>query len=732
MKTLLVLIFLYLLLIVGLFCLSARKFYSVSAPLWSRSDLCTATRKYSDEDTTGQNKEYIECKYNCSWDNWLDNQEFKATVAYRSPFDMEDDQEVAGMKETLACVPFTFGYSKGKGEEVFPPRDYPSCASLVRNPLPELHLDPDSGLFSMKCPDNTPGKYVVKPSSVPPTSFNLYNDLLPLWTENTSSSNDTVPIEESEFVFGACGQQGYSDAQLIPKFNREAWHRASQILAEKPHFKRPIIILFLAVDSFSRHHFFRKMPQTVAYFNSLNQGGKHTVFDFKLHNIMGRSSPENMVPMFSNATLEERMEPQDRDVLGDTALWAILKKWGFVVTTGFENCGSDFLNFIGRKQNVDHFVNAFYCAAKRFMGVSTDKAEVNQRCIGPRMSHSYMFNYTSAVSRLYAGLNQFFYFHIDTAHEQSGQHAILLDTDLRDFLREYLEEMSRNSDVVVFIQADHGMRYGPWHVDLEAEQEFKLPALFVLTQTQFLDKLPKSYDSLWHNTFRLISKRDLRATILALAGVPFGETYPVKTESYLQDSVVLYEDKAKDSRLCSNTHISPWNCGCMESPVSIPLNSSQGPVQRLVRTIAEMSLLTINSEVNTPTHLLTGYICKKLTLRKVFKAHGYRLDNQTEQIIVQYGVKESPSVRFETLALIGSDRNKTNVLSLPGIIEEQSTYRGYEVDIKVEFTSRKDKYAGECEKLTRSLNIRAGYCVCEDLNRLKENYPRLAEALLRP
>jgi hypothetical protein len=363
------------------------------------------------------------------------------------------------------------------------------------------------------------------------------------------------------------------------------------------------------------------------------------------------------------------------------------------------------------------------------MGVSTDKADIDQRCIGPRMSHSYLLNYTSAFSTLYQSLNQFIYFHIDTAHEQSGQHAGLLDSDLQQFLSLYLPQMSANHDLVVFLQGDHGMRYGNWHVDLEAEQEMKLPALFVAANRGLLDRLPGAYDALWHNTRRLVSKRDLRATILGLARVPFGEKYSVEDEEYLQDAVILYENKAKDSRTCASLHIPPWNCGCMNSPSLIPLNKTQGPVQRLARRVAEASITQINSIINTPKHVAAGYICKKLTFKRVSRAYGFRLDNVTEQMIVEYTVKEANYARFEALAIIGSDGNKTITYSLPEIEEEQAEYMGFEVVIKVQFTARKDKYAGNCEKLSKSLSLKAEFCICEDLERLKRDFPVLSKAL---
>ena len=50
------------------------------------------------------------------------------------------------------------------------------------------------------------------------------------------------------------------------------------------------------------------------------------------------------------------------------------------------------------------------------------------------MSHKYMLDYTYSVSNLNPGANMWIYNHINTAHEETGQHAATLDDDLADFL----------------------------------------------------------------------------------------------------------------------------------------------------------------------------------------------------------------------------------------------------------------------------------------------------------
>jgi hypothetical protein len=60
---------------------------------------------------------------------------------------------------------------------------------------------------------------------------------------------------------------------------------------------KPLIVFMLTVDSFSRRHFYRKMKKTIDYFNKGHEN--FSIFDFKLHNVIGQSSVQNMVPIFS-------------------------------------------------------------------------------------------------------------------------------------------------------------------------------------------------------------------------------------------------------------------------------------------------------------------------------------------------------------------------------------------------------------------------------------------------
>jgi hypothetical protein len=168
------------------------------------------------------------------------------------------------------------------------------------------------------------------------------------------------------------------------------------------------------------------------------------------------------------------------------------------------------------------------------------------------MSHFYAMNYTLEFLDMYKDVNSWVYLHFNAAHEATGQHAVTLDDDLTWFLQNLLQE-----NTFLFLEGDHGMRYGDWYTSDSAFVEQKLPVMFIIAATKILDKLPSSYTKLMANSFHLSSKVDIRATILDLSHYIYGDTsfIPRKGTSLARFSV-------PDNVNCTKLGISPWFCAC--------------------------------------------------------------------------------------------------------------------------------------------------------------------------
>ena len=48
-------------------------------------------------------------------------------------------------------------------------------------------------------------------------------------------------------------------------------------------------------------------------------------------------------------------------------------------------------------------------------------------------------------------------------------------------------------NTLLFLEADHGMRYGDWYTGEEAHYEMKLPAFFIVAPTKILNEIRESY-----------------------------------------------------------------------------------------------------------------------------------------------------------------------------------------------------------------------------------------------
>jgi hypothetical protein len=664
---------------------------SAPAKISNNSGVVTNTLSYNDHDIDNSNDRGSAAKNM----TYLTNEAFKQTVNFRRDFEFGDTEQVEEEDPSITCLPKVFGYSETEGKRVFPDYIYPECRKVTDGPFPEMKLDIENNRFSMKCPEGEP--FYLKEPNIDQRRLYQKHELISTYKVEDYKGPVNLKHDE-EFVFGGCDKEVFlNNAVYIPRKNHTSYEAAKKKMKEHSEktgvIKKPQIMFLLTIDSFSRPHFFRKLPKTVEFLNQLNKKSEFAVFDMKLHNIVGPASADNIVPIFGSKIyvdipVHNYEAPPDKDVLGDTAMWNILREYGYMTYLGFEDCDNFFPTTIGKYPNADHLTRNFYCAAFSNMHVGIAKAKATQRCIGPEMSHHYILNYTQEFSRLYPETNQWIYLHLNAAHEASGQHAQTLDPYLPTFLEKYIETYSKTHEITIFLQGDHGMRYGNWFKDIEAYQENKLPALFIITSTSILDRIPYSYDTLWHNSFHLTTKPDIRASMLDLAGLPFDEKYPVHSDHYLDRYISLFTEKSPCNRTCEMMGVNPWYCSCLTlsdiDPKHYQDENNRDELGELVYKVALEAVETLNSRVYYPTHHNKGLLCQRLSLNKVVKAYGLRLGNIMEQIQVEFTVNEHKTARFEGYSVVGTRRG--------GYVMSQDTnadsfapypYRNFKAKIRV-------------------------------------------------
>lgn len=287
-------------------CLYGESIYKVVRKLNRRKydddnpDISTATPSYILGDATTREK-----KVHDDWrlNSHLDNDDFKASVQFRLPFDIDDTETLRVEHPEVVCMPDVFGYSKAQGDQVFPPFEYPDCADTLTSPQAKITMDFQENTVDITCPNKAKSSHVTLNPKFSLRKQYLQFEMEDFWEPLTSSA--LTP--SNEFVYASCSDPPvFNSAVYQPRFNQSVHDRAESLMKAKAEEVglagkvRPMTVLMLTVDSFSRRHFFRKLPKTVKLLNSLNQNGTYALFDFKLSNIQDAATVDNIVPFFGS------------------------------------------------------------------------------------------------------------------------------------------------------------------------------------------------------------------------------------------------------------------------------------------------------------------------------------------------------------------------------------------------------------------------------------------------
>ena len=122
-----------------------------------------------------------------------------------------------------------------------------------------------------------------------------------------------------------------------------------------------------------------------------------------------------------------------------------------------------------------------------------------------------------------------------------------MDKELPNFLEKIL-----TTNTILFLEADHGMRYGDWYTEETAHYEMKLPAFFIVAPTQILNGIKMSYSTLYYNSFLLTGKYDIRHSILGIVKRMFN------TKVDWAGGVDLFKKRIDPNRTCKDLDIEAW------------------------------------------------------------------------------------------------------------------------------------------------------------------------------
>ena len=223
----------------------------------------------------------------------LENSNFSA---YNNSFKIDDTDKISETPN-LKCKPSNFGYSIKQGNIIFPNATYSDCADINEKNYPIMNFDYENNVFTMECVNGKP-YYILEPNDRKGRLFN-YNEITEILHKRLYEK--PVKLTNEEYVYGSCDGNLFNNALHYPRFKPELHKNAKEKMKSLNITNKPLIVMLLTVDSYSRRHFFRKLLKTVEFLNSLNPS--FAVFDFKLHNEFGASSVENMVPIFTGKQL---------------------------------------------------------------------------------------------------------------------------------------------------------------------------------------------------------------------------------------------------------------------------------------------------------------------------------------------------------------------------------------------------------------------------------------------
>ncbi|OMJ93836.1 hypothetical protein SteCoe_3163 [Stentor coeruleus] len=649
---------------------------------------------------------YTDCSQNlCPWQNYSNSSS--------SPEIFQETSNLQILNEPIFCKPESFGYTDYEFNRVYKNLTFPTCAEFSGVPNEFMHINIDSRVLFMNCS----GYYYLGGPS--------YEEAQGKYKYQSTAKKYTGPVLLNNYVewaYGSCvDPKIIQGAAYSLKENQEARKRTRdkmQEMLEKNGTRmivKPMTVINLFIDSVSRRTFYRKLPKTLELLQEIN-GGKFSVYDFKLSSTIDDNTLPNMFPFWAgeklvNMTYEVKEENSKKyvDLIEDKSIWHFLKERGWMTMFSTEFCNDYLVYGLGKKPNVDHHMARFWCGAKTLLKFSD--LQMTQRCFGRKSSQHYLFNTSLQYVNMYQGLNKWAYINCLTAHEDSGTHINTLDIELVDFLKQLI---NTKDDLVIFLAADHGMRYGEWFKLENGSQEHHLPSFFLIVSKSIASELPLSDDILIHNTKRLVSKFEFRKTVEHLSMLPYDKNYlqdspkPIKANE--PKSLLLH--KISDEKHCEDDMINAEFCPC---PSFIDFDYNH----KIVKDVVAAGIYHINTAVFNEKQ---GWkVCKKITVKEVLKA---RLGIQDYKVLVKvdFSINEDKNITFEVVGLINGvyTRFRPPEQAYPLEVYYYGAKRIMQIrGITTSFTN------DFCSNLAIYKGISPNICVCQDLDYIKDQDPDL-------
>ena len=600
--------------------------------------------------------------------------------------------------EAPKCKPASFGYTEEQYWRIFPNKTFHRC-----NSSNESIMKIENKTLTMNCKG-----WYYKGTPTNNESIGL-TDYIP----KAQLYKTPVRLEDTQWAYGSCkkskkvGGAAYKFYEIPEVKNRvkqtmtEMQQKYDKNKTSKGKTK-PLTVINLFLDSISRKTFYRRLTKTIEFLNNLDRE-KFKVYDFKLHSVLADNSLPNLYPLWtgkhykgkSKKVMQENKLKKE-DLIYSESVWKDLRDKGWVTAFGVEFCNHYFAYGIGRNPKVDHTISQFWCGARSLLEYSDTSHD--QRCIGSKYSHEYLFDYLIDYANSYTDLNKWAHVMCVTAHDDTGTVIATLDSDLANFLQRLVNS---SQEFVLFMAADHGMRYGEWYKSENGGQEHKLPMLITLASSSLIESIEGSDEALRHNSGMLMTKRDLYHVLNSLGLSPYSrdpkEIYENKKNLR---GVNLLVEKISKNRKCEDVDVPAEYCPCNE------YRKFEGNHDSLLNLVAQYTLDEINESIYF--NLIPGFsICKRLTLKGVGNAVWV---SQGKKILIKlnFTIHEADEI-FESYSMIFSKFMKQKPH------EEGFKFKPMYVGGKRMFRllGLQSNYSSKCKEKAWDLGIMPDLCICK-------------------
>ena len=235
-------------------------------------------------------------------------------------------------------------------------------------------------------------------------------------------------------------------------------------------------ILFIYIDSLSRHHFKRKMPYLSNFIQKYLSKKENSIsYQFLKYHTFAPFTQKNVQPMFYG----EKMDPKSSN---GTSIIKYIKQRGYITGQSSNLCSKElFVTMNNCLNNVefsdfDHENVAMFCDPNYYDRTNPYPAFSGpfsslRRCLYKKDTYEYVLEYGKQFWSQYNESKKFLRLSFIDAHESTDEVVKYLDKPITDFLYFLINENMMHNTAIIFA-SDHGNGMPSVYTLLNSEDYF--------------------------------------------------------------------------------------------------------------------------------------------------------------------------------------------------------------------------------------------------------------------